>query len=99
MLEIDQQARRFTVQEAAELYEVARDFYAVAADGTVCYFGEDVDFYENGVVANHDGTWRAGVDDALPGIIMPGTPAAMRPMTSAARAASRSSARVSSSSS
>ncbi len=59
-----------------ELYEVARDFYAVAADGTVCYFGEDVDFYENGVVANHDGTWRAGVDDALPGIIMPGTPAA-----------------------
>ena len=43
-----------------ELYEVARNFYVEAADGTVCYFGEDVSFYENGVVANHDGSWRAG---------------------------------------
>ena len=58
------------------LYEVARNFYVEAADGTVCYFGEDVDFYEGGAVANHDGTWRAGQDGAKPGIIMPATPAA-----------------------
>ena len=52
------------------LYEVARNFYVEAMDGTVCYFGEDVDFYENGEVANHDGSWRAGEDGAMPGIIM-----------------------------
>ncbi|MCA9659229.1 MAG: hypothetical protein KC486_12865 [Myxococcales bacterium] len=59
-----------------ELHELARNFYVEAADGTVCYFGEDVDFYEGGAVANHDGTWRAGQDGAKPGIIMPATPAA-----------------------
>ena len=57
-----------------ELYEVARNFYVEAADGTVCYFGEDVSFYENGVVANHDGSWRAGEGDAMPGVIMPSAP-------------------------
>ncbi len=57
------------------LYEVARNFYVEASDGTVCYFGEDVDFYENGAVVNHDGSWRAGVDGAKPGIIMPASPA------------------------
>ena len=57
------------------LYEIARNFYVEAADGTVCYFGEDVEFYENGVVVNTNGTWRAGVDGALPGIIMPAVPA------------------------
>ncbi len=59
-----------------EIYEVARNFYVEASDGTVCYFGEDVDFYENGRVVNNDGSWRAGVDGAKPGIIMPASPAA-----------------------
>lgn len=59
-----------------ELYEIAYDFYAVAADGTVCYFGEDVEFYENGQLANTNGSWRAGVDGAMPGIIMPASAAA-----------------------
>ena len=53
-----------------ELCEVARNFYVEATDGTVCYFGEDVDFYEGEEVVNHDGSWRAGQDGALPGIIM-----------------------------
>ncbi len=56
------------------LYEVARNFYVEASDGTVCYFGEDVTFYENGQVANHNGSWRAGVGSAKPGIIMPAAP-------------------------
>lgn len=56
------------------LYEVARNFYVEAAGGTVCYFGEDVEFYENGVVVSRDGSWRAGVHDAKPGIIMPAMP-------------------------
>ena len=58
-----------------EIYEVARNFYVEADNGTVCYFGEDVDFYENGQIANHNGTWRAGVKGAKPGVIMPATPA------------------------
>ena len=58
-----------------EIYEVARNFYVEASDGTVCYFGEDVDFYEGGVVVNNEGSWRAGVDGALPGIIMAASPA------------------------
>lgn len=58
-----------------ELYEVAVNFYVEASDGTVCYFGEDVSFYEGAAVANHDGSWQAGVDGAMPGVIMPATPA------------------------
>ena len=38
----------------------------------VFYFGEDVDIFENGTIS-HDGAWLAGVDDALPGLLMPGT--------------------------
>lgn len=57
-----------------ELAEVSRNFFAQADDGTVCYYGEDVDIYEDGVVVSHEGAWRAGVDGALPGIFMPGNP-------------------------
>ena len=58
-----------------EILEVARNFYVEATDGTVCYFGEDVEFYEDGMLANMDGSWRAGVDGAKPGVIMPAVPA------------------------
>jgi hypothetical protein len=57
-----------------ELVEEAWDWYAQANDGTVWYFGEAVDNYEDGVLDNHDGAWKAGVDGALPGIIMPAQP-------------------------
>lgn len=57
-----------------ELAEVSRNFFALCAETRdVFYFGEDVDFYEGGVIANHHGSWRAGVNSALPGLIMPGT--------------------------
>jgi len=56
------------------LYELTRNFFVEAADGTVCYFGEAVDFYENGVVVGHEGSWRAGAGGAKPGIIMPASP-------------------------
>jgi len=58
----------------SKLYEIARNFYVEAEDGTVCYFGEDVTFYENDKVINTNGTWRAGVDGAKPGVIMPANP-------------------------
>lgn len=57
-----------------KLYEVATNYFAICnRTNSVVYFGEDVDFYENGVVVSHDGSWRAGVNGAKPGIIMPGT--------------------------
>ncbi|MEZ4752759.1 MAG: hypothetical protein R3A13_00370 [Bdellovibrionota bacterium] len=57
-----------------EIHEIARNFYVEASNGTVCYFGEDVEFYEDGALANLQGTWRAE-GDAKPGIIMPAMPA------------------------
>jgi hypothetical protein len=56
------------------LVEISRNFYAQAPDGTVCYFGEDVDIFEDGEIVSHDGAWRAGEDGNLPGIQMPGDP-------------------------
>jgi hypothetical protein len=53
--------------------EVAIDYYAQADDGAVWYFGEDVANYEDGVVADHGGTWLSG-KDGPPGMIMPGDP-------------------------
>ncbi|MGH7526943.1 MAG: hypothetical protein ACREMX_09590 [Gemmatimonadales bacterium] len=59
-----------------ELVEVSRNFFVQASDGTVCYYGEDVDVYEGGAVVDHPGQWRAGVNGAVPGIFMPASPAA-----------------------
>jgi hypothetical protein len=64
--------------EDGELVELVHDFYAQAPDGTVCYFGEDVDEIEDGQVVGHAGTWRAGQGGAEPGIIMPAA-ARLRP--------------------
>jgi hypothetical protein len=56
-----------------EVVEIALNYFAICnRNNSVVYFGEDVDNYENGVIVDHDGTWRAGVDGARPGIIMPG---------------------------
>jgi len=57
-----------------ELAEISRNFFVQAPDGTVCYFGEDVDIYEGGVVVSHEGEWRAGENGNLPGIFMPSIP-------------------------
>lgn len=56
------------------LHEVADNFVAQAADGSVCYFGETTDFYENGVIVDHEGAWRTGEAGAEPGIVMPALP-------------------------
>ena len=66
---------QFVAYRGGRIQEVAIDYYAQADDGSVWYFGEDVANYENGVVADHDGTWLAGKDGA-PGMIMPGAPEA-----------------------
>lgn len=58
-----------------QLVEDTYDWFAQDKDGNVWYFGEDVDNYVDGVVADHYGSWEAGVDGAEPGIIMLGNPA------------------------
>jgi hypothetical protein len=55
------------------IHEVAVDWYAQADDGSVWYFGEDVFNYEDGKVADTNGTWRAG-DQLPPAMIMPAEP-------------------------
>jgi hypothetical protein len=55
------------------IHEVALDRYAQADDGSVWYFGEDVYNYEDGEVADTDGTWLAGKDGPV-AMIMPADP-------------------------
>jgi hypothetical protein len=55
------------------IHEVALDWYAQADDGSVWYFGEDVFNYEDGKVADTNGTWIAG-DQLPPAMIMPAEP-------------------------
>ena len=57
------------------LAEVSRNYFAICnRTNSVFYFGENVDIYDDTgtVVVSHDGTWRAGVDGAQAGIVMPG---------------------------
>jgi hypothetical protein len=56
------------------IQEVALDYYAQADDGSVWYFGEDVnDYNEKGLVAYQTDSWLAG-QDGPPAMIMPGDP-------------------------
>ena len=55
--------------------EVALDSYAQDDDGSVWYFGEDVFNYEDGVIADREGTWLAGRDGPA-AMIMPADPQA-----------------------
>jgi hypothetical protein len=57
------------------LYEVSKNYFAICQQTKdVFYFGEDVDYYENGIVVKHDGSWLAGVGGNRPGLMMAGTP-------------------------
>jgi len=51
------------------------DFYSQRSDGSVWYFGEATTTYDHGTTST-EGSWEAGVDGALPGIIMPASPVA-----------------------
>jgi len=61
-------------REDGELVEISRNFFAVTANGTVCYFGEEVDIYEDKKIVSHEGAWRADAPGNFPGIIMPANP-------------------------
>lgn len=62
--------------EDDRLVEETFDFYAQDTDGNVWYLGEDVTNYVydamgNLIETNSESAWRAGINDALPGWIMP----------------------------
>jgi hypothetical protein len=56
------------------IVEKTVDWYAQDVEGNVWYFGEDTAEYTNGAVSSTAGTWLAGVDAALPGIVMEAAP-------------------------
>jgi len=71
--------------EEGELIEISCNYFAEADDGTVYYFGETVDNYEDGVVVDNEGSWLVGgptlpsdpptTATALePAVFMPGNP-------------------------
>ena len=72
---VETAASQFTAFLGGRIREVAIDYFAQADDGSVWYFGEDVANYEDGRVADHDGSWLAG-EDGPAGMIMPGQPKA-----------------------
>ena len=65
---------RDTVKVAGEVSEDTFDWYAQDVEGNVWYMGEDTKEYENGKVSSTEGSWEAGVNGALPGVIMPAHP-------------------------
>ena len=56
-----------------DLVEVSYNYFAQASDGTICYFGEDVDIYEDEIIT-HEGAWCAEDEGNAPGIFMPADP-------------------------
>jgi len=71
--------------EDGEIVEISFNYFAQADDGTVYYFGETVDIYEDGEIVSHDGSWLVGgptepgdpVDTATadePAVFMPANP-------------------------
>jgi hypothetical protein len=71
--EVETLVSQFVSYLDGRIHEVALDWYAQDDVGNVWYFGEDVFNYEDGVVADTEGTWIAG-EDGPPGMIMPADP-------------------------
>jgi hypothetical protein len=71
---IEARVVRDVVTEDGELVEDTFDWYAQDDDGNVWYLGEETKEYEDGEVTTTAGSWEAGADGALPGIIVPADP-------------------------
>lgn len=67
---------RDTVTVGGELEEDTYDWYAQDSSGNVWYFGELSMSYEDGELVSLEGSWKAGVDGAKPGIVMLANPQA-----------------------
>ena len=65
---------RDTVTIEGELIEDTFDWFAQDKVGNVWYFGEVAKNYEDGEFKDTSGSWEAGVNGAIPGIIMLANP-------------------------
>lgn len=65
---------RDTVTRDGELIEDTFDWYAQDAAGNLWYLGEETAEFDDGEISSTAGSFEAGVDGALPGIIVPGSP-------------------------
>lgn len=65
---------RDTVRHGDAIVEDTIDWYAQDARGAIWYLGEDTAEFENGAVVSTHGSFEAGVDGALPGIVIPADP-------------------------
>ena len=65
---------RDSVSAREGIVEDTFDYYAQHRDGSLWYLGEDTAEYEDGKVSSKEGSFEAGVDGALAGIVMPGRP-------------------------
>ena len=83
---IEARVIRDTVSEDGVPVEITDDWYAQDSSGNIWYLGEYVTNYEDGKVADHKGSFEAGVDGALAGVAMPANP---EPGVSIARSLTR----------
>jgi hypothetical protein len=65
---------RDVVKEDGEIKEDTIDWFAQDSQGNVWYLGEFVKNYEDGKLVDNEGSWEAGVDGAVAGIVMPAKP-------------------------
>ena len=66
---------RDTVRVDGSIIEDTFDWYAQDVQGNLWYLGEDTAEFENGKLTTRDGSFEAGVDGALAGIMIPADPA------------------------
>lgn len=65
---------RDTVTERGAVVEDTFDWYAQDAAGNVWYLGEDTAEFEQGRIRSRRGSFEAGVDGALAGVVVPANP-------------------------
>jgi hypothetical protein len=59
--------------KTGDVFEVSRNYFATCKEtNSAFYFVEDVDWYKDGNVVNHTGSWLHGSNNAQGGLIMPG---------------------------
>lgn len=75
ILGVDCVVVRDIVKEDGEVIEDTEDWFAQDIHGNVWYFGEISKEFEDGELLSLEGSWKAGVDGAKPGIVMKAQPA------------------------
>jgi len=65
---------RDTARSKGQIIEDTLDWYAQDAQGNVWYMGEQTAEFEKGKIVSRAGSWEAGKDGAVPGIMLPAQP-------------------------